>query len=386
MCMQALAWKLLRELEDEGIGTNEVKMESLRRSWQREAKKGYKYGVKEFEDSEAYERNEEYVRGLLNLRAKQAKEDWESARKDYRELRKKLEEGSRESQSYNFIRNQIKRTVKHYIEIYETGRKQHREKVRRLILKYRKKPKKRKKKEKSRDRRKEWITDIAEGTGRQRIYDRTVPKYGNPPLDDDEEAAMQLPPKFCTFGRIEEKDSRYDRALCQTKLRWGRMTRGSPKEQEEEAQASAEGVQRTLEEKMDDDIVENSSREVFDRDRRILDFRKLRVTDMKNNPRVQLPSPRPPAEEAVMGAKEMLWSEVTDKYSKVKCNSKGEQLVTNLTKAQKRGIAKLKVREKRGEIVINTTDKSGKLSISTRDNYRLQGAPHVQGDKPVTWK
>ena len=75
MCMQALAWRLLRELEEEGIGTNEVEIEALRRSWQREAKKGYRYGIKEFENSEAYVRDEQYVKGLLNLRASQAKED-----------------------------------------------------------------------------------------------------------------------------------------------------------------------------------------------------------------------------------------------------------------------------------------------------------------------
>ena len=134
---------------------------------------------------------------------------------------------------------------------------------------------------------------------------------------------MLLPPKFCTFGRIEEKEAKYDRALCQTKLRWGRITKGSPKEQEEDARIS-EGEQRTQEQKMEDEITENSSREVFDRGNKVLDFRKLRVTDMKDNPRVQLPSPRPPAEETVMGAKELLWKEVTEKYGEVKCNAKGK--------------------------------------------------------------
>ena len=51
---------------------------------------------------------------------------------------------------------------------------------------------------------------------------------------------------------------------------------------------------------MSQEVVENSGREIYDLETKILDFRKLRVTDMKNKPRVQLPPPRPHQEERIL--------------------------------------------------------------------------------------
>ena len=106
---------------------------------------------------------------------------------------------------------------------------------------------------------------------------------------------------------------------------------------------------------------------------------------MLSNPRVELPKPRPQEEERTLMAKELMWEEEIKAYIKIHCNNKGDQLESNLTKQQKRGLAKLRERAKSGEIVITCTDKSNGFAASTRENYRLQGAPHVAGDKKVTW-
>ena len=74
------------------------------------------------------------MKGLLRLRAGQAREDWESARKEYRELWKKLEESAKESQIYNCIRKQKNKMVKHYSKVYKEGKKEHIEKVKNLKL------------------------------------------------------------------------------------------------------------------------------------------------------------------------------------------------------------------------------------------------------------
>ena len=71
MCMQALAWKLLQELEDEKIGTNEVESLAAKRKWQREVKKGTEQSFKEF-SKRVDRRDQEYVCGLMKLRAGQA--------------------------------------------------------------------------------------------------------------------------------------------------------------------------------------------------------------------------------------------------------------------------------------------------------------------------
>ena len=72
--MQSLAWQLLKNLEKKKIGTHEIEFESLRRSWQREVKKGYDRDIKEFGRSMIHRRDKEYVVGLLKLRSVQ---DWE---------------------------------------------------------------------------------------------------------------------------------------------------------------------------------------------------------------------------------------------------------------------------------------------------------------------
>ena len=101
---------------------------------------------------------------------------------------------------------------------------------------------------------------------------------------------------------------------------------------------------------------------------------------------MELPPPRPQKEEHTLAAKELLWEDTVQRYINCNCNDKGDQIKSNLTKAQKRGIAKLRTRTKSGEIVITVTDKSGKMSVSSRENYRLQGAPHTSKDEKVTWK
>ena len=64
----------------------------------------------------------------------------------------------------------------------------------------------------------------------------------------------------------------------------------------------------------------------------------------------------------------------------------GVQKQCNLTKQQRRGIAKLRGRTKSGEILITCTDKCNGYEESTMENNRKDGESYVAGDKPVTWK
>ena len=207
--------------------------------------------------------------------------------------------------------------------------------------------------------------------------------YGNVQPDHDELSALALPPKYCTLAKLTRKDARFDGCLCHTKARWSRKVNGSPEEQEEEAQSEEES-NATPEQIMDQDITEQSTRETYNPDTKIMDYRKLKATDMLSNPRVELPPPRPQKEVHTLAAKELLWEDTVKRYINCNCNDKGDQIKSNLTKAQRRGIAKLRSRTKSGEIVITVTDKSGKMSVSSRENYRLQGAPHTSKDEKVT--
>ena len=157
------------------------------------------------------------------------------------------------------------------------------------------------------------------------------------------------------------------------------MTAGSPMEQEAANENESKSEPIPQEEKIRQEVTEESSRELFDQDRKVLDFRKLRVSDLKDNPRVILPFPRPPKEEQVLNSQEGVCVEIVDGFIRSHCLESGELKEHNITRAQKRGIYKLQQRALRGEIVITSTDKSGKLCVSTRECYRQQGKPHVQG-------
>ena len=82
----------------------------------------------------------------------------------------------------------------------------------------------------------------------------------------------------------------------------------------------------------------------------------------------------------------MIWVEAIVRYKALHCKEDGTQMIDNLTKQERRGIAKLRKRSKAGEIVVSSTDKSGRLTICTMTNYLQQGSPHVAGDAKVSWK
>ena len=291
LCMQALAWQLLKNLEEKGIGTHEIEFESLKRSWQREVKKGYEKDLREYGRSMIHRRDQKYVKGLLRLRALQARSDWEQCKKTYRTEKMELKKAARRLGLENRLKRELKKMVCHYGQEYNRRKETHSKKIMNLEKTYAaRKQEEQKQVEQRRLEQEDWIQRMVQGTGNsnQDIV-RQVPIYGNLTFDHDETAALRLPPKFCTYSRIEQEAGRYERALCNTKLRWGRREKGSPEEQEAEAREDTEDV--SPDEKMAQDIIENSGREVYDPGTKTLDFRKLRVTDMKDNPRVQLPQP-----------------------------------------------------------------------------------------------
>ena len=133
-------------------------------------------------------------------------------------------------------------------------------------------------------------------------------------------------------------------------------------------------------------MLEHQSREVYNPDTKVADFRRLRVSDMQDNPRVGLPRPRPPAEERTLAGKDHMREQAYTEFMEEHCNEKGFQKCSNLTKQQIRGKIKLQSRTKAGEIIINETDKSGNMTVSSRENYKAQGDAHTQNDEVVDWK
>ena len=139
---------------------------------------------------------------------------------------------------------------------------------------------------------KEWFAKKVNGTPGS-IPPYHIPVYGNLKFDEYEEAAMRVPPDFPTLGRITLNNCKYETLLLRTKLRYSRKKEGSPKEQELEAAAGPEHLSSP-----EEIIWEEQQREVYNPDSKVLNFGKLKATDMRNNPRIMLPKPRPMNEES----------------------------------------------------------------------------------------
>ena len=69
-----------------------------------------------------------------------------------------------------------------------------------------------------------------------------------------------------------------------------------------------------------------------------------------------------------------------------KCSEKGEQIQSNLTSKEKRGLKSLLKRIQEGEIVVNVTDKSSKLCVNSMESYIRQGQEHVKNDRAIEWE
>ena len=118
-----------------------------------------------------------------------------------------------------------------------------------------------------------------------------IPKYGGVTTDEDEDAALRLPPNMPTLPKLTNENLEYEDQLSKTKLRYSRRTTGSLKEQEEDARGGLDQVQEQTPEEV---INEHSHREFYCPDTKTLDFGKLRTTDLRNNNRIYLPKPGPP--------------------------------------------------------------------------------------------
>ena len=122
-------------------------------------------------------------------------------------------------------------------------------------------------------------------------------------------------------------------------------------------------------------MLQNNQNEVYDPFTQTIDFRKLKATLSKNNPRVKMPKPRPAIEEAqILTRRTMAQAIATDFIA-------SQKEYTNLTTSEKRGLRKLTKRVKAGEIVVIESDKSGKLCICSMEAYMAMGDAHAQKDR-----
>ena len=196
-----------------------------------------------------------------------------------------------------------------------------------------------------------------------------VEVIGDVTVDDEEMSVLRLPPEFAVLDKLREEDFMHETEMAMTKIRWEKM-----KELEEE--------DNIVEKEEINEEEEAKKRQIFDPIEKVIDMRKRRVTDMKENSRVILPKPLSAYEEAKIAVRRENFEKVFGDYCQEHCSEKGEQK-TNLTFSQRNGLRKLRKRIKDGEFVVMLTDKSGKLAISDVESYIEMGSVHTSKDTEV---
>ena len=159
---------------------------------------------------------------------------------------------------------------------------------------------------------------------------------------------------------LKEEDFKVELEMCNSKVRWEIRKQDDEKLDEKDE----DEIKLTESEKELQDEIEAESRQPYNPVENKIDLRRRRVTDLKENTRVYLPKPLPINEEAKIQIRRERLEKVYRDFVNENCTDKGEQR-SNLTSAQKRGIASLKKRIKDGELIVRMTDKSGKLVLTT---------------------
>ena len=128
---------------------------------------------------------------------------------------------------------------------------------------------------------------------------------------------------------------------------------------------------------------EARARQFYDPEENTYDYRKKRVTDIRENSRVTLPRPVLEIQEAGIAMRRERVNSIAAEYIRENCNEKNEQ-EPNLTVGEAKGLKSLQRRIKEREIVVMSTDKSCKLAVTTMDKYLEMGAVHTRLDKEIS--
>ena len=219
---------------------------------------------------------------LLNLKVKYCEEEESRARKTYRGMKREMEKafGSNNTKKRKMVRV-VSSIAKESKEYWEREKVRTRDKCTWLQKKYtRKIPNNREAKGEDEET---WIQRIARGRGpdRKRVKIE-IPVYGGVVLDQDERDALSLPPKFAQYEKVRLLKLKHQQFVRDTKLRYSMKDRDF----------DLEGNDVTPEEEevsVQQEVRDQEFREPYNPDKCSLDFRKLRPTDVKSNPKSYIP-------------------------------------------------------------------------------------------------
>ena len=198
-----------------------------------------------------------------------------------------------------------------------------------------------------------------------------VPIYGGCRISETQRSVLTLPPKFTTYEHISDTAMEAEMEVMNCKLRWENMNK-----------AEREGETWTKEWERERMEKEN----VYDNQRQVMDFKKMRVTELPTCRRIMLPEPQEESIEIEMRSMTQRLKDVVSGYKTEFCDRKGKIKQDNLSTKERMGLEECKNNSKEGEQIYMVTDKSKKMAVDSRENYMNEMKNHVRGDTQMETK
>lgn len=195
-----------------------------------------------------------------------------------------------------------------------------------------------------------------------------------PPLSEEEIEVIALDPKFCVETNVTVEEIKVSLSEAKVKRIWSELSK--PVIEEGEEPPSEEEI-------MKDQEQEDEMRRLFNYDNCEFDYACLRVTDSKFNRRTFLPKQKIPHVEMLETIKTNKIIDEAKDWISNHCDDKGNQLRSNITPAQRKGMIRLKGRIERGEVIVVPTDKSGKMAVMSLTTYAAMGDVHIAKDRVI---
>ena len=382
----AASWKYCEDMARENLGVHEVECQAWTRSRNRAMKKGATIpALRKGRYGKNLIRDKRYIKAQMELRTQQAKEDWWEVRQELNSLKTKLIKEAKGTSEENRLRREFIKIRKHNEAEFQKMREKHQQQIvniKNRITQRNPINHEANKRQELEDLREKWIQETV--SQKESIPPKQkVHIYGNITIDKDEEACAMLGPKWTDYPALNPGSMKFESLLCHTKSRYGRMSLGSPQEQDQDDHDFPE------EPALNDTqtLLLNEDKMVYNHRTKTLDMRKLTATSIKDCPRLFLPPARPQQEEQEIFTKESLWNQAYNQFMARNTHQEsGKVLYDTMTKSERRGYHKLRKRSQANELVISTTHKSTEINLSSFESYAQQGEPHVAKDRKVTWK
>ena len=124
----------------------------------------------------------------------------------------------------------------------------------------------------------------------------------------------------------------------------------------------------------------------YNKQESILNFSRLRVTDLPTNWEIYLPDERSDRVEAGLQAFSAEMNQVARNYINQNVDKAGNVKESNLTDKQVVGLNDIERIIQNKNFIVTKTDKSGRQCLLTEEEYIQMGEQHVDGDEVKTRK